>query len=153
MQDKLIRILTLLRSLRRLDVLLAHGQAQSYVDLVSEVGPFEAGWRLGDACSFALWRLSDIGEMLGQELLRKDKFVVRVCVTCDRAELLERAGLPVEELPFTFVIDGSSGEDEDEDEDEDEEEAMGSEEAAMMYLRMRWFRDFGDRQMVYSLMY
>lgn len=137
-----------MRGLRHLDVLLAHGQAQSYIDLISEVGPYEAGWRLGDACYFALWRLSDIGELLGQELLRKDKFVVRVCVTCDMTELLDRTGLPLEEAPFTFVIDGDGGEDEDEDDDVDV--AMDSEEAAMMYLRMRWFGDFGDRQMVYA---
>jgi hypothetical protein len=146
LQDKLVRILALMRGLRHLEVLLAHGQAQGYIDLISEVGPYEAGWRLGDACCFALWRLSDIGKVLVQELLRKEKFVVRVCVTCDKAELLDRAGLPLEELPFTFVMDGGGGEDEDEDDDE----TMDSEEAAMMYLRTRWFHDFGDRQMVYA---
>ena len=140
-----------MRGLRNLHVLLAHGHAQSYADLVSEVGPFEAGWRLDDACGFALFRLSNIGEVLGQELLRKDNFVVRVCVMCDRMELLDRARLLSEELPFTFVVDDGDGEDGDGDEDEDEYKVMASEEAAMMYLRMRWLHGVGDRQMVYAM--
>ena len=111
------------------------------------MGQYEARRELSHACRYALWRLSVVGDVLGQALLRKDNFVVRVCVTeCVNAGLLRWVGLRLEALSYTLVVDGSSGKDEDGDEDE----GMESEEAAMMYLQLRWPRGgFDNRQMVY----